>query len=151
MLSVKARKKAEKDYGFKSECLKTTGGGVYTYSNAYITYVVFLAPTGNCQLFSIGCLINLLAAVKDTKILLSHFYGLAKAMGKPCVIIDIEEDYMDTIHKLFGTDDSVGHIISENPYTNTMGNEMCLFHINITGAEPPPPDDDWDDDDNDEY
>lgn len=98
------------------------------------TVVSDSAPTGNCQLYTVGYANNIFAHDNPLQI----FRKIQQSIMKNVALIDIKQNYCEKIDNLFkGT----SGIISKSPYTSTNGSRMCIYLlrtnvINDLGSRP---------------
>lgn len=81
------------------------------------------AMTGNCQLFCVAYAANLL--VFDNKREL--FLQIYNKVGKPLMLIDINQFYKKHVYKLFQSHE----ILIDNNYKSTNGSDMCIMVLNL--------------------
>ncbi len=84
---------------------------------------IYLAPTGNCQLWSIAYVNEILLNYKNAEELLAI---IIKKVNKNLLFIDINRNHIEIVKKIFGN-----KIIADTPYVSTNGSNMNSILINV--------------------
>lgn len=80
-------------------------------------------PLGNTDLF----IFSYAGAFFGRQTIKEEVIQFAKNLGKPLMLIDIKDSYINYVKKHFPED-----IILNQPYTSSNGSHMCIIIINLT-------------------
>lgn len=112
-----ARSTRTSDYdGCQNLYVKMPGSGL-------VNIKIHNAMTGNCQLFSVAYMNNLLGFTNFVELIRE----IRKKVGKKLMLVDISTYYKTNFLKYFDKSE----VVMCNDYRSTNGSDMCIIVVNV--------------------